>query len=437
MAKRLNKRAALFCALVLAVTLFCPPVRAQGQDTVYLISLEGEINPSLVSSMKLAFADASRAKAKLIILEIDTYGGRVDSSDSIKTLIYDSAIPVHAYVKKAISGGTYAALACDRIYMHPGATLGAVEPVTSDGQPVTDEKTLSVIEGQLRAMAERHGRDPSIASAMVRKEVAVPDLVEAGKILTLTAKTALAVGYSEGTVSGYEEIPALSGITSPDFHRFVESWSLKLAATLTNPVVAALLLTVGLSALIIELLTPGFGVPGSIALVAFALYFGGHIFIGFARSEYLILFALGLVLLAAEIFTAGFGILGASGLLCIGGSLVLSAPSLTMGLVTLAVSLAASVVVLLVAFRFLRKSPLWNKLVLQDNETKERGYVGPRDLRGYIGAQGVALTPLKPGGSVQVGEDRLDALSQGPYLTAGTEVVVTGVSSGSVIVSEK
>lgn len=424
-------------ALILLGLALFPTALAQGQDSVFVVPLRGDINSALAASMKLAFADASQAQAKLIILEIDTFGGLVDSSDRIKTIIYDSSTPVYAYVKKAISGGAYVALACDRIYMHPGATLGAVEPV-SGGQPVTDEKTLSVIEGQLRSMAERQGRDPQIASAMVRKEIAIPNVVEAGKLLTLTAKTAAEVGYAEGIATSIEDVATLAGISASEFITYQESWSTGLARFLSNPYVAALLLAIGLAAMVIEIFTAGFGAAGVISLIAFALYFGGNLYAGFARSEYILLFILGIILLGAEIFTAGFGILGIGGLACVAASIVLSAANLTQGLLTLGLALLLSIVIVLIAFRFLRKSPLWNKVILSDAETIERGYVGPRDLKIHLGAEGVALTPLRPSGTVQVADGvRLDALTDGVYIAAGTEIVVTGFSSGAVVVSEK
>lgn len=434
--KRMLKISALVVAVIVFGVSLCLPVQAASDDLAFVIPVNGEITSQMAASIRLAFADAARAKAKLIILEIDTFGGFVDASDQIKTIVYDSGIPVYAYVKKAISGGTYAALACNAIYMHPGATLGAVEPV-ADGKPVTDEKVLSVIEGQLRAMAENRGRDPAIASAMVRKEIGIPNIVQEGKLLTLTAKKAIEVGYAEGIVSGYEEIPKLAGVNVSSFKLYTESWSAGLARFLVNPYLAAVLLTIGLSAMIIEILTPGFGVPGALSIVAFALYFGGHLLTGFARSEYIILFVVGILLLGAEVFTVGFGFLGFAGLACIAASIVLSAANFTQGMMILGLAILLTVVVLLIAFRFLRKSRAWNKIVLQDTESKERGYVAPKDLRGYLGAEGVAVTPLRPSGAVQINGQNFDAITEGGYLAAGTAIAVIGVSSGSVVVAER
>ena len=192
-----------------------------------------------------------------------------------------------------------------------------------------------------------------------------------------------------------------------------------------------------MAALVIEIFTSGFGVAGVIALLAFGLYFGGNIFAGFGRTEYVLVFVIGIVLVGAEIFTSGFGLLGVSGLLCVALSIVLSAANFTQGLLTLGLALLFAIVIILIAFRFLRKSSLWDKIILSDAETRERGYVGPKDLSGYLGAEGVAVTPLRPSGTVEVAGERLDALTDGVYIAAGTKIIVTGTSSGSVVVAEK
>lgn len=427
----------MLCLIFIFMINFFSPVDAKSEGLVYHVPLRGEINQSMFITLKHAFGQAVKDDAELIILEIDSFGGYVDASDNIKNLIYDTPIPVYAYVKKAISGGAYVALACDGIYMLQGSTLGAVEPV-AQGQPVTDEKTLSVIDGQMQTMAERQGRDPLIASAMVRKEISIPGVVEAGRLLTLTASKAKEVGYAEGVVSAHTEIPGAAGITSPNYVVYTESWAAKFSRFVSNPVVAAILLAVGLAALVIEVFTAGFGIAGTISLIAFAIYFGGHLVIGFSQWEYIAVFVLGIILLIAEAFAAGFGILGVAGLVCVALSIILSAPTLVMGLATLGIALLLSIIIISVAFRFLRKSSLWNRLILGHSETKEMGYVGPKDLSALLGVEGIALTPLRPSGTVSLADgQRVDAISEGSYIAAGTEIVVRGLSSGSVIVSPK
>lgn len=434
MAGKIRRSIGFLCIAAFLLINFLPVV-AGGQGLVYVVPLEGEIDGALPYSIDRAFSHANRSGAVAIILEIDTFGGLVDASDKIKTKIYDSPIPVYGYVKKAISGGAYVALACDGIYMHPGSTLGAVEPVAG-GEPVEDEKTLSVIEGQMRTMAERQGRNPDIAAAMVRREIAIDDVIDSGRLLTLTAAKAKEVGYAEGIVTDYTEIPGLVGITATEYRIYNEAWAVRLARFITSAAFASILLTIGLAALAIEIFTAGFGVAGTISIIAFALYFTGHLIVGFAEWEYIAVFILGIILLMAEVFVSGFGFLGAAGLIFVAFSIILSAENFQTGLMTLGISFVMSIVVVALSFRFLRKSALWNRLVLNESETKDRGYVGPRDMSSLKGHTGIAITPLRPSGTVLLDDgQRVDAITEGSYIAAETKIVVTGISSGSVIVT--
>jgi len=438
MASKVRKSIGFLClTLFFALNFLSPSVGAQGQGLVYVVPLEGTIDSILPKSIERAFNIAADSGARIIILEINSFGGLVDASDDIKTLIFKSPVPVYAYVNKAISGGAYVALACERIYMHPGSTLGAVEPVLA-GEAVTDEKTLSVIEGQMRTMAERQGRNPQIASAMVRKEIAIPDVIDSGKLLTLTASMAESVGYTEGIVDGYTSIPALAGINSPEYVVYSEAWAFRFARFLSDPIIGAILLAIGLAAMAIEIFTAGFGIAGTISIIAFVLFFGGNLIAGFAQWEYIAVFILGIILLMTEAFVTGFGLLGATGLTFVAFSIILSAETIKQGLVTLGISLVLAIVFIAIAFRFLRKSPLWNRLILSDSESKERGYVGPKDLSELLGSNGIAVTPLRPSGTITLANGlRVDAITDGSYIAADTEVTIVGFSSGSVVVNPK
>ena len=142
----------MFCLILLLFAHTASPVYAQAEGLVYHVPLRGEINSSVYHSLKHAFSLAARDGAELIILEIDTFGGYVHACDEIKNLIYDTQIPVYAYVKKAISGGAYVALACDRIHMLRAAPWGCR---AGGGGAGNHEKDLSVIEADAD-----HGRTP-------------------------------------------------------------------------------------------------------------------------------------------------------------------------------------------------------------------------------------------------------------------------------------
>ncbi len=431
-----RKITGITCLLVFfALNLFSPV--AADEQIVFIIPLTGEVDGALPSIMGRALTQAEEAGAAVIILEIDTYGGRVDSANSIRKMIEDSTIPVYAHVRNAISAGAFIALACDRIYMNTGSAMGAVEPVSADGEPV-DEKTFSVIEGQMRSMAERNDRDPDIASAMVRSELAIEGVVERNRLLTLTPSQAFDLGYAEEVVSSRAELLSLLGYGDSQVIEFSESWADRLARFITSTQFASLVLAIGFAALVIEVFTAGFGVAGAISLIAFTIFFGGHLVAGFAQWEYILVFVVGISLLVAEIFVAGFGLLGAGGLVCVAFSIVLTAETLGQGLRMLGFSLLLAIVIIAVAFRFLAKSNLWKRLVLSESETKERGYVGPRVANEMLNQEAVAITPLRPSGSIRMADGkRVDAMTEGSYIDANTTVVIVGFSSGTAVVKEK
>ena len=163
-----------------------------GQNkVVYLISLREEISGSVPSFIDRSLRDAKDAGANAVILEINTLGGRLDASVEVRDNILNCKIPTIAFInRRAISAGALIALACDIIIMAPGATIGASTPVNFLGEKAS-EKIISFWRAEMRATAEKNNRPIQIADAMVDEAVEIPDLIEKGKLLTLTTEEAL------------------------------------------------------------------------------------------------------------------------------------------------------------------------------------------------------------------------------------------------------
>ncbi|MBS3951097.1 MAG: nodulation protein NfeD [Peptococcaceae bacterium] len=431
-----GRKLRLMCILLLLVLSFglmVTSARAEGR-TVYVVTLEGEVDRHLPSFLERAFKAAERAGAEAVLLEISTPGGFVLSAFNIGDVINRTSIPIYAYVRSyALSAGAYIALASDALYMHAGSLMGAVEPVSADGTEVS-EKSLSVVDAAMRSAAEKNGRDPEIASAMVRREISIPGVIEAGKLLTLSANEALSLGYTEGVVTSRAEVLAALGLGDSNLVFYQESLADRIARFLTSPTFSPILLSIAFAALVIEIFTAGFGVAGFISIAAFALYFGGHMVAGFAQWEYIAVFILGIALLMAEMFVSGFGFLGAAGLVFVAFSIVLSAETATQGLATLGWSLLITIALIAGSFPLLKRSTLWKRLVLDTTEAKEKGYVAPPDVSIYVGQTGIAVTPLRPSGTVELAGLRVDALTEGSYIAAETQVTVIGITGGTVVV---
>lgn len=405
-------------------------------ELVYLVPLEGAVEYGLHSYLERVFTEALGQGASGIILQFNTPGGRVDAAQEIKDLVQGLPVPVYAYVKpQALSAGAYLALACDGLYMAPGSTLGAAEPRVGLGpEEVADEKVLSFWEGEMRTQAELRGRDPEIAAAMVRREISIPGIVEEGRLLTFTTGEAREAGFIDGVFDRVEGLLEHLGYPGARLVQGEMRAAEKLARYITHPVLATLLLTIAMAALVIEIMTAGFGVAGSISITCFVLYFGGHIIAGLAGYEVVILFLIGIILLLVEAFITGFGIVGGVGILALGGSIVLSAADTGEGLRNFILALVMSSLIISISLKYMVKSKWLDNLILRYREDKDLGYVGPLQLGQLLGKEGVALTSLRPAGAVEIGGNRVDVVSQGDFIARGEQVEVIKIEGTRVIV---
>lgn len=407
---------------------------ATGGELVAVIEISGTIDPGTKSYVGYALAEAERVGADAVILELDTPGGFINSAESIRRLMDEYEKPLYAYVNpNAISAGAYLALAADAIYMTPGSTIGAAEPRYL-GLGEVDEKALSFWEKEMAGMAERRGRDPIIASAMVRKEIIVEDLVQEGVLLTLTASEAYDVGYSEGTVNSRSELLEQIGLPDAEWRPIESRVSDTLVSWTTNPVVGTILLMIGIGGLILEVITAGFGAAGIVSMAAFAMYFGGNIAAGMADYWVLFLFVFGIALMLVEAFMPGFGVFGVSGLISTLVSIVLAAVSVQTGMVMLLVSFLLAGVFSFFSFRFFANRGALRHIILSEEERVELGYTAPLDQQNLVGLEGVALTTLRPSGSAEIEGRRIDVVSDGAYIPAGEKLIVDRVEGVRVIV---
>ena len=184
--------------------------RAEQQQLVR-VPLAGVVEMGLAPFIERTLDEAAAAGARAVVLDIETPGGRVDAAERIINAISRSEVPVYAYVNMhAYSAGAMIALATDRVLMQEGAVMGAATPVDGSGTKAP-EKIVSAMRAQMRALAEARGLDPTIAEAMVDEEIAIDGVIDEGKLLTLTAGEAVALGYAE-TVDGWEDVLAAIGV---------------------------------------------------------------------------------------------------------------------------------------------------------------------------------------------------------------------------------
>ncbi|MCI3919695.1 nodulation protein NfeD [Paenibacillus sp. TRM 82003] len=413
--------------------------QAPASGTV-LIHVDRTIETGLESYLKRALEEAEASGAAQAVLVIDTFGGRVDAAEGIGQAIRGSKLQTIAYVKgKAISAGSYIALNADQIYMETGSSIGAAAVVTVGGERVTDSKIVSAWVGLMSGAAEANGRDPEIAAGMVDETIAFEKKEfgyskAKGTIITLSAEKAVQVGYAEGVVPSLEAF--LTTIGAAETVTIEPTPAEQLARFLTNPATQTVLMILGLAGILIELLVPGFGVPGIIGVTSFGLYFLGNYVAGFAGVEHVALFVVGVVLLLLELFIPSFGILGVLGIASLISGVVLAAYDTGNAFASLGIAVLVAGVIVAIFIRYFKHRGIWNKFILRDSLRTEEGYVSYDDRSALIGERGLAVTPLRPSGTMEVNGKRIDVVTRGEFISSGAEVVVTEIEGVRVVVKE-
>ncbi len=418
-------------AVSLLLALLAPAAHAQ-RTVVYRIDISGTIEGGLAPYTARAVREATAAGAAAIILDINTPGGRVDAAEMMADAIRSTDVPVYAFVNpRAYSAGALIALASDGIYMTPGGVLGAATPVDGQGTKLS-EKYVSAMRAEFRALAEQQNLDPRIAEAMVDDSLGVPGLLEPGKLLTLSTAEALKVGYARGQAADLAALLETLGLASAEVVVVGVNWAESLVRFLTNPLVAPLLLSLGMLGLIFEIKTGAFGLGGVLSLLSLGMFFGAHHLVGLAGWEEVILLLGGLIAIAVEIFVLpGFGFAGILGIVLLVVAIVLamlgSLPSLqdvVQSLAVVATALVLTTAVFIAWLRHLPNSTRFRGLILADGLNASDGFVSARVRSDLVGKEGLAVTDLRPAGTVLVGEERIDVVTEGDYIQAGTAVRV-------------
>lgn len=405
------------------------PIHAQ-RATVYRVTITGTIEGGLAPYAARGLREAQEAGASAVFLDINTPGGRIDAAEAIVDAVRGSKIPVYAFVNpRAYSAGALISIATDGIYMTRGAVLGAATPVDGQGTKLP-EKYVSAMRGEFRALAEENGLDPRIAEAMVDDSLGVPGLLAPGKLLTLSTDEAVKVGYAKGVVNSQQELLAAIGFPDAQVVSVGINWAESLVRFFTNPLVAPLLLSLGMLGLIFEIKAGAFGLGGVLSLLSLGLFFGANYLVGLAGWEEVILLLAGLLAIGIEVFVLpGFGVAGILGIGLLAASIVLamigSAPTLAdvaRSLAVLGASLVLTLAVLVTWFRHLPNSTRFRGLLLTESLSSSEGFISATPRRDLLGREAVALTDLRPAGTVTIDGERIDVVTEGDYVKAGTGV---------------
>lgn len=437
--ERMRKMIGTFLLFILFLSAISIPFAQTdaASDKVYHVKIDEAVEKGLYAYLKRSFKEAEEAGAKVILLEIDTLGGHTDAAGQIGQLMQNTDIDIIAYVNyRAISAGALIALYADKIYMSPSGVMGASQVIETSGN-AADDKAHSMWVAEMINAAKSHNRETLYAEAMAEPSIPLPEYrAGEGKLLTLAADEAEKIGYSNGTVTSFQEVLELNGLENAEIVKTNVTFTEGIARFVTHPIVVPILLSIAGLGLVVELYSPGFGVPGTMALSALLLFFFGHLIAGLAGYETLILFIIGLGLIILEFFIAG-GIAGVLGSVAIVVSIILAGanPMFMAYSVLIAIAVAVSGMVIIMKF-FGRKLHLLNKVILMDSTDTESGYVSNINRVELLGKKAITITPLRPSGTIDMEGERIDVVSQGSYIDRGKHVIIVKVEGSRIVVRE-
>jgi len=417
---------------------------------VFVGEIKQNIDPRMSRYTKLFLEKAKEKDVDIIIIEMDTYGGAVNDADDIRTMILDYNKPIYVWINKdAASAGALISIACDSIYMSSGASIGAATVVTADGKAAPD-KYQSYMRSIMRSTAEAKNRDPKIAEAMVDEDIQVDSISQKGKVITFSTNEAIKNGFCEAELNSIEEILKRNKIENYKIERYELSSTENIISLFLNPVVSSILILLIIGGLYFELQTPGIGFPLMASIIALILYLTPYYLNGLAENWEIFLFLIGMIFIVIEIFVIpGFGVAGIFGLALTIGSLILLMLNNDVFDFTFVVSkdilnASGSILIAVLGFGLLlffggikfTESQTFKKIMLEDTQDLDKGYISKKYSDKLIGKNGKAMTILRPSGKITISDKIYDATTSGEYIEKNSKIIVLN-NEGSTLKVKK
>lgn len=461
-----------------------------------VITVNGMLTPMVEQSFRRRLREARSLKPDLLVLEIDSPGGFVDTSvDMAEAMLrVDWARTVAWVPRSAMSGAAILSLGCDEIVIAPSAQFGDAGMIEYDfqqgGFKYAEEKYRSALASQLRTLAKEKGRPPALAEALVdmnlevfrvrHKQTGQETFMSSAELkaardadqwetlrpvfearekhfLTMDGKGAIDLQLATALVASRADLKTHYGLTNDLIvleHRGVDT----AVMILNNALVTGLILVIGLIALYCEFSFPGTFIGGLVAGLCFAVFFWSRFLGGTAGWLEVILFVAGLIFIGMELFVIpGFGVPGILGLLLVGASLIMASQTFFLPhngreLSTTLTQLGivggvgtAFIIVAAVMSRYVGVLPGFRKLVLEV-PVESAGPVGTgtashplpvaADIPVTVGDHGIADSTLRPAGKVRFGDHYVDVVTEGSFVDRGRPVRVVQVAGNRVVVRE-
>ncbi|WP_296697746.1 NfeD family protein [Algoriphagus sp.] len=420
-------------------------------DKIFTFKIDENIDPAMNRRVKLALEKAESEESDLIIIEMDTYGGAVNDADDIRTMILESKIPIYVFINKdAASAGALISIACDKIFMAPGGSIGAATVVNGTDGAAAPDKYQSYMRSMMRSTAEAKGRDPKIAEAMVDENIEIEGISEAGSVITFSVSEAEKYGFSDGEYDSLDDLIQGQELSNAKVIAYETDVVEQIIGFFLNPAVSGFLILIIIGGIYFELQTPGIGFPILASIIAVILYFTPYYLNGLAENWEIIVFVAGIILLAIELFVIpGFGIFGVLGITCILAGLVLGmlpnqnfdfefvpAADLFAALLTVILAAIASVALVFWLTPKVNEWKAFSAITLAGTQQRQDGYTSSFYSNDLLGKMGTVHSRLRPSGRVEIEGEIFDASSRGEFLDKGEQIIVISTEGTSLKVKK-
>lgn len=455
-----------FLSLLTVLFILLPAVtfaESVEKPIVYKIDIRKDIDNTTLLYLRHGLKEANELNAQAVVLHMNTYGGLVNIADSMRTAILYNTIPVYVFIdNNAASAGALISIACKKIFMRKGASMGAATVVNQVGEAMPD-KYQSYMRATIRATAEAHGkdtlitdtdttyrwkRDPIIAEAMVDDRVIIPNLIDSGKVLTFTAEEAIKWRYCEGIAESIDEV-IREHLDFEDYElaSYQPTWVDNTKGFLMNPMIQSLLILLIIGGIYFEMQTPGLGFPSAVAIGAAIIYFAPLYIAGLAANWEILLFVIGIILILFEIFVIpGTGITGILGGIFIVVGLTLSLldnvnfdfEMVESGDALKAFLTVGSGLVFGMIITIWLSSKIGHKGILRNvalNTDVDQTIVSS-EIQGLVGMEGIAATVLRPSGKIDINDVFYDGVSDMGFIEKGERVRVVRYENAQIYVEK-
>ncbi|WP_372368871.1 nodulation protein NfeD [Candidatus Uabimicrobium sp. HlEnr_7] len=470
----------LFLVLLLTVLVFAQ----NDAHTVYNLKVEEPLSNNLTKVIINKLKAVDKEHAKVIILEINSSGGKVEAANSIcreLDFLAENGVPTYAYVTQAQGASALLAVACEKIYMQPGATLGNVVLKTTFGS--IDKEAIKVAKEYFGECAKLHMYPVALMQAMVdpsmevrqisyraqplfktteelnemRSDPSKPNkeihdkgvIVKRGAVAIFTATECKKYGICREVYETKTKLLAALNLTEYNVEKVSNVSSDTLTQILTHKWMRILFLTLGFLGILIEFLSPGIGVPILGGMAFLFLFFIGGTYAGLVESWEIVLFVLGLGFIGLEVFAMpGMIVIGVAGaVMCFCGVLFSMQSfvypsteremSLFMGnVMAITMSIGANIGMFFsISNLFPKKKPL-GPLSLETGQISKAHNENLAKNQELVGKTGKVIATLRPSGRVEIDEEFYDVVTQGGMISAGETVSVLFVEGNRIIVEK-